>query len=115
MKIFALTLFVICLITVLSLQVESFEEKPKGKGKAKAAKATGIATCKKVALKGTTLTAQCGSKKTKNSINLSKCKTFKNMGKGKTCKLAKNVIKCKAGKFNLVKLLKFNKKGKLAC
>jgi hypothetical protein len=116
MKIFALTCFVLCLFTVLSLQVESFEEgKPK-------AKATGIATCSKVSLKGTTLKATCN--KVKNTINLSKCKGKALKKLGKACKISKNVISCttkgKKGKktvakFDLVKIMKLSKKNKLTC
>ena len=82
MKIFALTVFVICLISVLSLQVESFEEgKPKGckapvhkKGKFQCGKGFKAMSCKsakcKVAVKTDkkgvvkSATKTCGKKKT---------------------------------------------------
>ena len=81
MKIFALTVFVICLISVLSLQVESFEEgKPKGckapshKGGKFTCKGFKAQSCKskkcKVAVKTnkkgvvTAASKTCGKKKT---------------------------------------------------
>ena len=73
MKIFALTCFVICLITVLSLQVESFENhegKPTPKkGATKKGAANGLALCKKVKFdaKKNTISAECKAKKAKKS------------------------------------------------
>lgn len=109
MKILALTTFVICLITVLSLKVESFETNE--------VETTGnySKSCKGIKLAGTKLNAQCKNKKgkyIKTSLNLSSC-VGNNNGKlvagsgsyhksSKGCKVAKNVLNCQSK----------NKKGK---
>ena len=125
MKIFALTCFVICLITVLSLQVESFENhegKPTPKkGATKKGAANGLALCKKVKFdaKKNTISAECKAKKAKKAvkatIKLSACKKIKTT---KSCKLSKkNVLSCKGKKKatnDLTKLIKFDGK-KLVC
>ena len=125
MKIFALTTFVLCLICVLTLQVESFEN-AEGKPPKKAAKGQSgfAALCKKIKFdaKKNTITAECKAKKAKKvvkaSLSLKACKKIKS---GKACKLSKtNVLSCKVAKkkkattFALNKLIGFNGK-KLAC
>merc|ERR1711957_1023652 len=110
--------------TVLSLQVESFENheaKPTtGKKTGSKKAANGLALCKKVTFDAKKLTITCefkkGKKAAKVSIKLSKCKKIQNASKA--CKLAKNVLTCKKGKKtaknDLTKLIKFDGK-KLKC
>merc|ERR1712166_534619 len=125
MKIFALTTFVLCLICVLTLQVESFEnaegKAPKKGGKKPAKALTGFTSCKKVTYdtKKNTITALCKgkakkSKAVKLTLSLAKCEKIKS---SKVCKMAKkNVLSCKAKKakkattFDLNKLVGFKKK-----
>lgn len=110
MKILALTTFVICLISVLSLKVESFETNE--------AETMGnfSATCKGIKLSGTKLSGQCKNKKgkyVKTTLALNTC-VGNNNGKlvahstnyhksSKACKVAKNVLNCQSknrkGKF----------------
>ena len=132
MKIFALTTFVLCLICVLSLQVESFEE---GKPKAKKGKKTVVKkptpyfgkSCIKISYdtKTMVLSASCKKNKkvVKSTLLLTKCGK---LNKGKVIKKtkcsinksSKNNLECKGKtvkKLDLNKFIKITKAGKLKC
>ena len=115
MKIFALTCFVLCLLTVvLSLQTESESFLTKGK------KVTKFSQCTAVHYnaKTTQVSAKCGKKALK--IKLSKCKSKKSKAiakkNAKACaknKVSKKqVLSCgKKLKINLTKIVSLGKKG----
>ena len=139
MKIFALTTFVLCLICVLSLQVESFEEgKPKTKKAAAKGPSNFAKSCSAIKYdsKKSILSASCKNKKGKKvkaSISLAKCVTNKNgkLQKGKafqkssskcsvkgsklTCKSVKNAKGKKAASTTDLNKFIGNMDGKLKC
>lgn len=128
MKILFLTTFIICLICVLTLKVESFENNEVSGGF--------IKTCKNLKLSGSNLYSECKNAKGKSisaTINLDGCITNKDgklatggsgfVKSSKKCALKGNTLKCqsknKKGKFikSSINIDKFvtNSNGLLKC